>query len=233
MLAETVIAVRGGFGVQLAVQTAKALDKPVLAIPNFGGTSQKTFDEFYAGYKTLPDRGGDLARLSDPWSDGHSYTVVELMKSLVKNNPFIQWKIQPSLVLFCSTTILIISWLLLMQLTIGHLINNMQGLMAISVVLGSILHHGLKQFTNPTLKIKVGELLMRVLVGIIIGFGLTLAFMLGGLGITGSTDFLQSSDQADLFRIGIVFSAIGLAAGFLLESSETRLRTWLQSLSKE
>jgi hypothetical protein len=231
--ADVVLAIGGRHGTTLVSQTAVALEKPVLAIPCFNGAAKELFEEFERDYREIPDASSDLGLIRESWSDEHPQAILRLLRNLHRHNPFVHRRLAPVLGLLAASAVLLTGWLLLIQRPLGNFLNNVFGLLAISVLLGTILRYGLRQFTNPATRISLSTLAIHAAVGLILGFGLTLAYMLGGLGITGSWEFLNRNAPGDLLRVGVVLSTLGLTAGFLLEASENRLRSWLQRFVEE
>ena len=80
---DVLVTVGGGLTVKLMGQIAADKEKPVLAIPSFGGTSVELYEIMRYNYKnSLKDRIHDLALLKTPWRQGFAEKALDLAEAL-------------------------------------------------------------------------------------------------------------------------------------------------------
>ena len=231
--ADVVVAIGGGSSTLLVAQTAISLERPVLAIPCFEGSSKEIFADFEREYRGLANTANEMSIIKESWSEQHPDAIIRLLKILSRENPFVMFRIWPTLILFTISLLLLSAWLFLVQVPTISFLTNVFGILVISVWMGTALRYGLRQLTNPLSKMSLRLILNHASVGLILAFGLTLVYMMGGLGITGSWEFLLSSSTDDLLRVSVILSILGLTAGFLLEASANRLRSSLSQFIEE
>lgn len=231
--ADVVLAIGGGPSTLLVAQTAISLERPVLAIPCFQGSSKEIFADFEREYRNLANAANEMSVIKESWSEQHPDAIIRLLKILSRENPFVLFRIWPTLTLFTVSLLLLSAWLYLVQVPTLSFLTNVFGILVISVWMGTALRYGLRQLTNPLSKMSFRLILNHASVGLILAFGLTLVYMMGGLGITGSWEFLLLSSAEDLLRVSVILSILGLTAGFLLEASANRLRSSLSQFIEE
>lgn len=236
--ADVVLTIGGRFGTELVAQTAVALEKPVLAIPCFGGISKKLFEEFERDYRDLPDVSEAAGAISEDWSSQHPQLAMRMLGALARFNPYLRRRNLPLVLTFLATAAMIALWVFLMEnSTSVSPLFAVFSVLALSVFLGTNLRFGLSQLNNPTSSLHLQAQLIHATVGLIIAFGLALIYLLGGFSVTGEWDFLREvsssnshEQREDFLRVGGTLSALGLTAGFLLESASSRLREWLMKM---
>jgi len=83
---DVMITLGGRLTVSLMGQLAADKERPVLAIPSFGGTSTEIYESLKFTYRRmLKDRYHELSLLKSPWRDGFAEKVMDLGKVLAKN----------------------------------------------------------------------------------------------------------------------------------------------------
>jgi hypothetical protein len=83
---DVMITLGGRLTVSLMGQLAADKERPVLAIPSFGGTSTEIYESLKFTYRRmLKNRYHELSLLKCPWRDGFAEKVMDLGKVLAKN----------------------------------------------------------------------------------------------------------------------------------------------------
>jgi TIR domain len=84
--ADVLITVGGRLSVKLMGQIAADREKPILAVPSFGGTSVETYESLKWTYRgLLKDHFTDLSFLRSAWQEGSAARVLDLAESLARN----------------------------------------------------------------------------------------------------------------------------------------------------
>ncbi|MGB0369803.1 MAG: hypothetical protein ACPGN3_00535 [Opitutales bacterium] len=228
MECDIVLVIAGGMGTTLVAQTAVALEKPCLALPGLGGASGELFEELEKEYKEVFQLSPVLQSLRGAWNGNSAETVHRGLQILVQHNPFARDQLKSSAIFLGLTVLFLIVWVLMHIIDTGHYLFNILAMMSVSVLLGTILNFGMRRYHNAGIKFSFGAFLNHATISIVLGFGFTLLFLIGGLGINGDLTFLESLDEQGKIRVGVLMSTFGLASGFLLEASVKRLRSLLQ-----
>jgi hypothetical protein len=83
---DLMITLGGRLTVSLMGQLAADKERPVLAVPSFGGSSAEIYESLKFTYRrVLKDRYHDMALLKSPWRNGFAEKVMDLGKTLAKN----------------------------------------------------------------------------------------------------------------------------------------------------
>jgi TIR domain len=83
---DVMITLGGRLTVRLMGQLAADKERPVLAIPSFGGASTEIYESLKFAYRRLlKDRYHELSLLKSPWRDGFADKVMDLVKILSHN----------------------------------------------------------------------------------------------------------------------------------------------------
>ena len=83
---DVMITLGGRLTVSLMGQLAADKERPVLAIPSFGGTSTEIYESLKFTYRrNLKDGYHELSLLKSPWRDGFAEKVMDLGKVLAQN----------------------------------------------------------------------------------------------------------------------------------------------------
>ena len=226
---DIVLVIGGGVGTSLVAQTAIALQKPCLALPTFAGAGAELFDELEREYKSVYRLSPVLQTLRTAWNAESAATVHKALGILIKHNPFKRENVFSSLGFLGLTVAFMIAWVLVQGADWGNYLFNILTLMSLSVLLGTVLNFGLRRYNNASIKVSLSAVLNHATISIVLGFGFTLLFLIGGLGINGNLEFVENLDHQGRLRVGVLMSAFGLASGFLLEASVKRLRGLLQT----
>lgn len=235
VLEADVVLVLGGSaaGTALIAGTATALQRPVLAIPSFGGASQKIWSDLKRDFQGVSSSLENLYNyLGQSWNLGDSKYVVSALEKLKRENPYRRNAAVNSSIILIWTILLLVIWLILLGSTPLKPLYNFFALLALSVMLGVNLRASLGHLLNPGINLSWATVLIEFSIGMVVAFGLALFYLIGGFIVTGSwnpDDFLKVSD---LTRVGVIMSIIGLASGFLLEVAIERLRELLMDIVK-
>jgi hypothetical protein len=83
---DVMITLGGRLTVRLMGQLAADKERPVLAIPSFGGASTEIYESLKFAYRRmLKDRYHELSLLKSPWRDGFAEKLMDLGKVLAQN----------------------------------------------------------------------------------------------------------------------------------------------------
>ncbi len=237
--ADGVITIGGGRGTAQLGYTAPALERPVLAIPAFGGASRDLWDEFVdqdlerLNFYRPSFLDGKVPTLSQQWDAPKADLVVEVMEELVKQNPYSKQRIVPQAVIIIFQLLLLTGWIALFVKPF-HFTVSFFLLLGISALLGTGIRTSLSFLTEIRPRIPVRRLAAEGMLGLLLAFALALFYLLGVHTVTGNPNYVTISKPEDFHRIAVNMSLLGLAAGFLLERATEQVMRRLETIvSKE
>ncbi len=229
--ADVAIVIGGGSGTVGIAYSTRALKKPVLAIPSFKGAAKEIWDislhDYETRYGVTP---GEIETLREAWGGAAADVTVRVAEKLVKRNPF--RSNVPHVAMLCSVFVMTGLWVALFLRSFG-LSNDLTFflLLGIAALLGTGLHSSLRLRRGEVAQLTARDLLSGATIGILLAFGLALLYLAGGIVLTGKYVTLGSPE--DFTRIAVSMSVLGLAAGFLLDSTAENLRRRLEGLTSQ
>lgn len=223
LAADGVVLIGGGDGTLQAGYVAPVLGRPVLAIPYFGGAAEKVWRTIESDYKSIKELSTRVSTLKEKWENGNEEIVVNLIESLVKNNPYCTGSCWPQVFFSGLMLLFFFIWVLLLNFPVYTNLLNFFLLLAVSSFLGSGLRRALLLYKNNDNIILWKQILNEMTASLLLGFGLALMYLCGGLTITGKLEFINLSVGADFLRIAVSMSVLGFAAGYLVEEATERL----------
>jgi hypothetical protein len=227
--ADVVIVIAGGSGTVGIAYSTRALNKPVLAIPSFKGAAKEIWDislhDYETRYGVTP---AEIEALREAWGGAAADAVVRVAEKLVKRNPF--RSNGPQVALLCFALALFALWLTLFLRFFG-LPNDLTFflLLGIAALAGTALDTSLRLRQGEVTQVTARDLLLGATTAILLAFGLSLLYLVGGIILTGKYVTLGSPE--DFTRVAVSMSVLGLAAGFLLDPTAENLRRRLGELT--
>jgi len=211
--------------------SAEALEKPVLAIPSFGGAAQAVWDEVTRYYRNCGIKEHEEGALREAWNADTAEVAVRSAESLVKNTPFRSKGNRAEIGITIATLILIAISVALFSRPweIGKDIA-FYSMLTIAAILGTTLRNTLRLVRDEIVDLNLRILLVEARAGILIAFGFAILYLAGGIVITGAVISL-TTDQ-DFMRVAITMSILGFASAFLLHEAAANLQDRLMETLK-
>lgn len=225
--ADVVILIGGGRGTAQTGYSAPVLQKPVLPISSFGGTSAEIWPEVGRFYRAAGTTEDDLAPLREPWGPSTAEAIVKLAESLYRRNPFKRRaEIMPLLTLaLCLALLALWIGLILGFIPLQRSVAVL-GLLVIAAFLGSGLRSSVRLVADDALTVTPRDFIRQTTAATLLAFVLYLIYLAGGVVLTG--DFVALSTDKDFNRVGVSVSLLGIFAGFLIEEAVEQVRKWLR-----
>jgi hypothetical protein len=224
---DVVIALGGGYGTRQTGFVAPAFERPMVPVYSFPGASEQLWSE--AVQRTFETAGvpGETVQRIGQRDDHMAQAVVEAAEILVRNNPYVTPAPRAILALIVGVLLIIALWLTLYAYPtlFGQMIISLFVALGLSSLLGTTLRFGLRMLEHGKSFVLGHQVLVELLVGIVVAFGLMLVYLSAGVIMTGGT--LEIKDPADFHRAVLTTSLLGLAASLLLEKATERLRNAL------
>jgi hypothetical protein len=230
---DAVLLVGGSHGTSTTGYLAPELEKPVLALPWFGGAGEEVYKELGYHYYQVPAlkaRLGTIAKLS---SATDVKLVVEFLEELIRCRAFKKSARMP-LTLYTSLMLACLAaWVFVFDGQWWLQGNYAFFLMlALAGLLGTMLRNNLRMMFDPTAVFSWDELFIEIGTGLMLGFALALLYFVGALAFTGSTDAIPKGGErgdGDFQRIAVIMTLLGLGAGLMIERAAERVRGWFTS----
>ena len=229
---DAVLLAGGGPGTLQAGVTAPLLQRPVLALAEFGGQAKEVWKQLRGDIERAGVSEEVQAHFRD--SDAHraARSIVDAIASLVSKNPYrnsSSWKDGVSLGL---VVILALAWpaLFLMNVTGGDALFCAIGLAFVTSGIASTLNSAMESTPRPD-----GRSLpvLRVLmVTVALTFLVAVALLVSMWAITGQT-VTSIATIEDYRRIGLWMSAVGAYAGLARRGTFELIRRRFQAVSEE
>lgn len=223
---DLLLIVGGKDSVWSAAHSALMLNKPVVALPCFGGTSRKVWDKLNDGYKALGLSATDLGHVRESWTPDSCQSVIKLVSSVFKNHAKGKnSNLVAHYFVLMMSLIFISAWVLLFNKTV--FIDDRVSIVVMVLLcstLGVMLRGASLDRYFENWKGFLSRFIPDAVKGILIGFILTLVHLFSELTINGSVSNL--SDSNDFVRISLSVSLIAFFAGFSLENSFNKLKTF-------
>lgn len=237
--ADGVITIGGGRGTAQLGYTAPALERPVLAIPAFGGASRDLWDEYVdqdlerLNFYRPRFLDGKVSTLSQQWDASKGDLAVKVMEELVKQNPYRSQRIVPQAVIVTFQLLLLTGWIALFVNPFDFTVSFFL-LLGISALLGTGIRTSLRFLREISPRIPVRRLATEGILGLLLAFALALFYLLGVHTVTGDPNYVTIGQTDDFHRIAVNMSLLGLAAGVLVERATEQVMRRLETVvSKE
>ncbi len=235
--ADGVITIGGGRGTAQLGYTAPALERPVLAIPAFGGASEGMWDEYVdqdlerLNFYRPRFLDGKVSTLSQQWDASKGELAVKVMEELVNQNPYRSQRVVPQAVIVIFQLFLLTGWVALFVNPFDFTVSFFL-LLGIAALLGTGIRTSLRFLTEIRPRIPVRRLATEGMLGLLLAYALALFYLLGVHTVTG--DQVTIGEAKDFQRIAVNMSLLGLAAGVLLERATEQVMRRLETVvSKE
>jgi hypothetical protein len=231
MAADGIIVLGGGDGTLEAGLSAPALERPVLPIPSFGGKAEEVWGSVESDYRKINGLPGDFEMLRERWRPGFADLSVRTIEGLVNNNPYRSESYFPQIVLLLLIVLLIATWISLFVRPFDSKTAIFFLMSGISSLLGTGLRTSIQLNQEGTYKILWRRFLNDMTAGLLLTFGLSLIYLVGGITVTGKLEFVKLTDNDAFERIAVTMSILGLASGLLIEWASDRLRQLLTTIT--
>ncbi len=236
--ADGVITIGGGRGTAQLGYTAPALERPVLAIPAFGGASEGMWDEYVdqdlerLRFYRSGFLDGKVQSLSGKnWDASKADLAVKVMEELVNQNPYRSQRVVPQAVIVIFQLFLLTGWVALFVNPFDFTVSFFL-LLGIAALLGTGIRTSLRFLTEIRPRIPFRRLATEGMLGLLLAYALALFYLLGVHTVTG--DQVTIGEAKDFQRIAVNMSLLGLAAGVLLERATEQVMRRLETVvSKE
>jgi hypothetical protein len=228
LAADAVLLIGGAGGTLTTGFVAPALEKPVLAIASFGGAAEKLWADLEPYYRKLGDLSHQVGDLREHWKTENAELAVRVLKELIKRRIFRERPRLPLGVYMTVLVTLLVLWVLLFSNPLSCPAYSFFAMLAIAGLLGTILRNNLRMVFDPTALFSWNELIIEIGAGLLLGFALSLFYLVGALTVTGKAGavLLPEKDE-DFQRVAIVMTLLGLGGGLMIEQAAVRVRSWL------
>lgn len=207
---------------------APALNRPVLAIPCFGGIAREIWEQlepYYRKIGIINDHGDHL--IMDWNKDSADYSI-KLLKKIKDSGLFADSDKTTHFLLASSALTGFTLWAWIFAAPFNSLIISLFSLLAISSFLGATLRSLLSILSDPNNILRGSKLIVEVSAGVVLSLGLSMLYLTGGFAVTGNFKFITMlTQQADYIRVSLVLSLLGLTGGLLIERTSEYLETQL------
>jgi len=239
--AEAFILVGGGKSTERIGYSAHGMDKPVLAITQFGRSARGVHDDILFDAYGDSGAGGEL---HTSWSDeeadeknlnlnlnrSRAVGIVDLAEKIAKQlreqDSLDGW---PLFVTVATCGFLLIGWVALYLFTVQGSISASVAFFAllfISATIGTGMRVLVDYQGSGTAELRFRWLGIELAVSLMLAFGLALIYLIGGITFTGNVVALEPSSAGGgaFSTIALSMSVLGLAAGFLAPVDKLRQR---------
>ena len=228
-----VILVIGGRAAALgAGYSAETLKKPALAIPSFGGATQKIWMDVKKYYRDCGISEHDEAALQDTWSAGTAEVAVRSAERLVSKTPFRPKGRGAAIAMAASALTLIALWVALWNRMWGLGYDTaLYPMMCVAALAGTNLSNVLRLIRNEITQPDARTILLEAAAGVLIGFGFVLLYLVTTYVVKG--DIVPLEKETDFRRIAITMSVLGFTSALLVQESAATLQERLLNRLKE
>ena len=221
---DLVLLVGGKASVWTAANSAKMLNKPVVALPCFNGTSRRVWEKLVNEYKETDLSESDLGYVREGWGKSSANSVISFIDAVYKRH-LLNYSGKPiglNVSLFLFSLILIIAWVsLLNKVEFVPERVSVITMVIICSVLGIILRGAsLGRYVDGWRNF-LSEFFADALKGVLAGFVLTLVHLFSELTINGKISDL--TDESAFVRIALSISMIAALSGFALDKSLSKI----------
>lgn len=230
--AEAVVPIGGGEGTYQTGICARALERPILAIPSFGGGAEKVWKEIHSEYEHIPGLGDDPLKLQTPWDSSKADLAVRMVERLLDANTSQPARTSERVQALVAVVALLAAWLFLFCAPFHPRPVSFLLILSVSAVVGTAMRSLTKITSDPNAQISGAVLVTEAATGLTLSFGLMLVYLAGGLTISGDSGFLDHLDQdAGFRRNAVVFSVLGVAGAFTMERAKEKISSWFGKIS--
>lgn len=226
-LADVVLVVAGTHALDPEIgYQAVILDKPILALPDFGHAAKRIWETVFPAYREKhlleDDEIGDIGR-----EKIHSapQRVVETLENLVaRHRNSISGGVSP-VTIFITTLLCATLWIAAFTspLAIGlEYLAAFFGTIVTASLLGILLRFLTKMASGDTLSVSKSKLATEGAIGLILALVFSLVWIVNNFVVTGKE--LDFGDRAEFSRVSIVCSLLALTVSYYFESSLEKFR---------
>jgi hypothetical protein len=207
----------------------------LLALPQFNGAAEQIWDVFLSHYARGPFKQQDIEALSSRWGETSALTTVNALRSIIRNNPFVERVQLNEIFLAIATLSCIVLWVLLFSSLFKHLglLGSFFLLTGLGSVLGSMSRSMVRCYFNFEETFAPSRFIAEFVLGIVLAFVLFLILQLGGVIVSGQTLTIDLNDVSQFRRVSIAMSLVAFAASYLIETALERLRSRLSGFLEE
>lgn len=220
---DAVVAIGGSAsGTQTAIYSAELLSKPTILIPTFGGTASENWNYFRGRYY----EDSEAERLLQPWdgrADRTAKDIVETIDSISKR--LARLKVSPleQVVLGLVALISLAFWTYVMFAAPQFIppAVALGLLLCAASISGSVLRIILRNIGALTTEWTSAHIMMSIILGLLIGFGLLLVGGFANLSLNGKIITIDTYDDAR--RISVSISPLLFLGSLFLEQAWGRI----------
>ena len=229
LAADVVVLIGGGGGTESAGHIAATLQRPVLAVACFGGAAATMWRHLAPYYERLGELGERLNAFREAWHPSDAQLAAEALPPMVRSGVFRTRDRRPLIVLLGFQILLFATWLLLFtHPNMGNASYSFFALLAVASFLGTGLRASLKMVFDAAADLSWDQLLVDASAGLILAFGLSLVYLVGGITLFGDpTTVLLPKELPAFQRAAVVMTILGLAGGLMIEQVAEWLKGWL------
>lgn len=225
--ADAVVLIDGGDGTYQTGICARALERPILAIPSFGGGAEKVWKELQPEYEHIPGLADDALKLQTPWDPSKADLAVRMVERLLAANASRPSRTGDRVQALVAVIALLAAWLFLFCAPFHPRPVSFLLILSVSALVGTAMRSLTKITSDPSAQISGAVLVTEAATGLALSFGLMLVYLAGGLTISGDSGFLDHLDQdAGFRRNAVVFSVLGVAGAFTMERAKDKISGW-------
>jgi len=231
----------GGPGTALTAQTANYFNRPVVALPTFGGAAEASFNLILSSvYQDMQMDGAEVSALARKWSiedtdekkDKNKKLADQIVRFAIKLRQVNMYPRIPNQRTLYSFPFLIIACIVLWTLAAATLPASSNVLLSyitallVTSIMGSALRLMAESRRKSAITMTYTYILREMGMGFVVSFGLMLLYVVGGITFTASPIDLTGTGVP---AIAFAISVLGLAGGFVMPIA--RLRTQLNDIS--
>lgn len=228
MRSDILVLIGGSYGTAAAGLAAPILQRPVLAVPFFGGAAAYVWTGIRKECERLGGKCGRVCELEDAWAPDKAELLKDIAIELVSRNPYAEaQKTVAAQWLLGSITALFVAWITLFVGQWEPRLVTFLLLLWVSTLAGAALRLAIRMKADPQWIVSKRDAIVEVSQAVIVAFGLALMYFVGGITINGSLTFLKVGQPEDFMRIGCMMSLLGLSASVVGEKALARLTQFL------
>lgn len=221
---DLVLLIGGKASAWTAANSAIMLNKPVVAIPCFNGSSRRVWDKLVSEYKETDLSDSDLGYVRENWGKASGVSVISLINAVYKKHTSNTSgkSIGLNFSMFISSLLLIIGWVILFNKVefIPERISVI-AMVVICSVLGIILRGASLGRYGDGWRNVLSEFFLDCVKGVLVAFVLSLAHLFSELTINGKISDLV--DENAFVRIALSISLLAVLSGFALDKSLSKV----------
>jgi len=215
---------------------ALAMKHPTLALPQFGGAAEQTWQVLVPHYARGTFSQNDIERISSTWDASSPKIIASALRKIHRNNPFNQKMELNQIFLSIFSISAVTSWLFLFVNPLSFFSSRTMVffcLAGLATALGATARSIVRCYFDIETRFSVSRFSAEFVLGIVVAFVLFLFLQIGGVVVAGQTIDLEMKDIDQFKRMAVVMSLVGFSAAYLIEASLERLRSKLSDLLNE